>query len=177
MPHLFGICRMVGGDPDLDRTVTPFHGFVHCASIGNFGAYLFSGTGAQLTALAALPVAQFVPIVAITKSGDVRWAELDGVITTAIRNKLNTWLTARSLPNIPVGWTYKQVVVAIFKRLHANFDLDNFYVVAPEDATMQGMAEIASTEPSYSSTVETGGDSGAAGASDSAKPKRKRRSR
>jgi hypothetical protein len=135
MPHLFGLCRIEGGDPLIDRRVTPFYGAVHDATVGNWAAYLFSGTGAELTALAALPVAQFVPIVAVTKSGDVRWAELDGVITTAVRNKLNTWLTNRSLPNIPTGWTYKQVVIGIFKRLHANFDLDNFYVVAPEDAT------------------------------------------
>ncbi len=102
---------------------------------------MFSGTAAQLTALAALPAAQFVPICVVTKSGDVRWAELDGVIGSTARTRINTWLSARSLPTIPVGWTYRQVVLAIFKRLHANFDLDAFYVRAPEDVTGQAMAE------------------------------------
>jgi hypothetical protein len=126
---------MVGGDPGLDTRVTPYHGFVHCASIDNYGAYMFSGTAAQLTALAALPAAQFVPICAVTKSGDLKWAELDGIIASGVRTKLNTWLSNRGLPTIPAGWTYRQTVLAIFRRLHTNFDLDNFYVVAPEDVT------------------------------------------
>jgi hypothetical protein len=123
---------MVGGEPDVNREA--IYGFVHCASVGNWGAYAFSGTAAQLTALAALPVVQLIPICAVTKSGNVKWAELNTVIPSAVRTKLNTWLTARGLPNIPAGWTYRQVVLAVFKRLHDRFDLDNFYVVAPEDA-------------------------------------------
>jgi len=135
LPHLFGIVRtlIVGGDPDIDRVAIPYHGFAKCISVSNYGCYLFSGTTAQLTALAALPAAQFVPVCVVTHDDKVRWAELDGIIANGVRTKLNTWLTARSLPNIPVGWTYRQVVMAIFKRLNADFDLDWFNVIAPED--------------------------------------------
>jgi len=135
MPHLFCLARIEGGDPLIDQRVTPYHGLVHCATVDNWAAYLFSGTGAQLTALAALPAAQLIPICAVTKSGDVKWAELDTTIPSAVRTKLNTWLTNHGQPTIPAGWTYRQVVVAIFTRLHERFDLENFYVVAPEDAS------------------------------------------
>lgn len=122
----FCIVRMVGGNPDIDFGTTPYTGYVHCASLGGFGAYLFSGTKAQLIALDALP--QVVGIVAVTEAGDVRWAELDGVIAEAIRTKLNTWLTNHDLPTIPEGWTYRQVVVAAYKRFNDRFDLDGFDV-------------------------------------------------
>lgn len=135
MPHLFGIVRTqtVGGDPDINRAVTSYHGFAKCISVSNYGCYLFSGTAVQLTALAALPAAQFVPICVVTHDGKVKWAELDGIIASGVRTKLNTWLSNRDLPTIPIGWTYKQVILAIFKRLNADFDLDWFNVIAPKD--------------------------------------------
>jgi hypothetical protein len=117
---------MTGGSPNVDASVTPYTGYVHADSIGGFGAYLFSGTPAQLTALNALP--QVIGIVAVSEAGDVKWAELDGVIAAGVRTKLNTWLTARGYPTIPAGWTYRQVVEAVYKRLNARFDLSGFDV-------------------------------------------------
>lgn len=126
MPKLFALCQMSGGQPDVDFTATPVKGYVLCDQVGGHGAYLFSGTGPQLVALNAL--AQVVGIVAVTESGETRWAELDGVIAPAVRTRLNTWLTARGHPNIPAGWTYKQTILAIFRRMNSNFDLGNFDV-------------------------------------------------
>ncbi len=121
MAHGFAICRMAGGLPDIDFEATPVHGYTLGGVVGNFGAYLFSGTGAQLTTLNALP--QIVGICVMTTTGDVRWAELDGKTATAIRNKLNTWLTTRGYPTIPITWTYRQVVKAIYQRMNNKFDL------------------------------------------------------
>jgi len=124
MPKLFAIVPIDGAFPAIDRSVTPYNGYILADQVGNYGAYLFSGTGAQLIALNALP--NVVGIVAVTQNGDVRWAELDGTITPAVRTKLNTWLTNRGYPSIPAGWTNRQVVDAVFKRINPNFDLDNF---------------------------------------------------
>ena len=126
MPKIFSLVRMSSGQPDFDPTVTPVHGWVHCDSIGNWGAYLVSGTAAQLTALNALP--QVVGLVAVTEAGDVRWAELDNNLPAAIRTRLNTWLTARGYPTIPTGWSNRRGVREIFQRFNARFDLAAFDV-------------------------------------------------
>jgi hypothetical protein len=117
---------MVGGAPDVDASATPYKGYVLCDQVGGYGAYLFSGTGAQLTALNALP--QVVGIVAVTENGGVKWAELDGTIAPAVRTKLNTWLTNRGYPTIPAGWSYRQVINAVYQRVNGRFSLDAFDV-------------------------------------------------
>lgn len=98
-----------------------YSGHVLCGQVGTWGAYLFSGTAAQLLAINALP--NVYGICAVTESGNVRWAELDGVIPAAVRTKINDWLSTRSLPTIPAGWTYRQVVMAIYRRMNERFDL------------------------------------------------------
>ena len=126
MPKLFCIVPMVGGAPNVDASLTPYRGYVLCDRVGNFGAYLFSGTGAQMTALNALP--QVVGLVVVTESGNTKWAELDNPISTVVRTRLNTWLTGRGYPTIPTGRTYRQVIDAVYKRLNERFDLSNFDV-------------------------------------------------
>lgn len=116
----FGIVSIVNGRPDIGAL--GYHGFVLCAHIGqNWGCYIFSGTAAQLQAINALP--NVYAICAVTEGGQVKWAELDGVIAPAVRTRLNSWLSARGYPNIPAGWTYRQVVIAIYKRINDVFDL------------------------------------------------------
>jgi hypothetical protein len=124
----FVLARMVGGQPDIDQTETPYHGYVLCDRIGStgWGAYLFSGTGAQLTVLDALP--QVVGIVAVTQNENVRWAELDDQVGGAVRTKLNNWLSNRGQPTIPEGWSNRRIVREVYKRANANFDLNNFDV-------------------------------------------------
>lgn len=111
----FAIAKMNGGLPDIDTSTTPCHGWVHLKSAGNYGLYLFSGTAAQLSALNALP--DVYGLCAMTDNGTVKWAELDTVVSLAIRTKLNQFCTARGWPNIPAGWTYRQILVALRQRL------------------------------------------------------------
>lgn len=127
MSKLFCLVQMNGSDPQLSREDTPYAGHVHIGNLNHqFGAYMVSGTGAQLVAINALP--QVVGIVAVTESGGVRWAELDGVIAAGVRTKLNAWLSSRGYPNIPAGWTYKQVIREVFRRLNDKFEFDLFDV-------------------------------------------------
>jgi len=116
-----------GSDPQVSREDTPYHGHVHIGNINHeVGAYIFSGTAAQLAAINSLP--GIVGLVAVTENGAVRWAELDNVIGAAVRTKLNNWLTARGYPNIPAGWIYRRVVREVFQRLNAQFEFDLFEV-------------------------------------------------
>ena len=118
----FAIIQMVGGAPNVDASITPYKGFSLAAELpGQWGLYLFSGTAAQLTALNALP--QVYGLVAMTEDTTVRWSQLNNTISSAHRTKLNTWLTARGYPTIPAGWTYRQVVQAIYQRMNQPFDL------------------------------------------------------
>lgn len=126
MPKMFCLINMNGGsDPQLDRSITPYHGSNHIGNINRqWGAYLVSGTGPELVAIDALP--QVVGIVAITEGGSVKWAELDGVIAAGVRTKLNNWLTARGYPNIPASWTNRRAIREVFQRLNPLFDFDLF---------------------------------------------------
>lgn len=122
----FAIIRMSGGQPEIDPVATPYHGYVLCDQVAGWGAYLVSGTPAQLSAIDQL--AHVYGICAVTESGDVKWAELDGVCSEAVRTRLNTWLANRGYPTIPAGWTYRQIVRAVYQRVNTHFDLDRFDV-------------------------------------------------
>lgn len=123
----FAICDMADGRPNINFAATPCKGYVLGAQIGqSWGAYLFGGTQAQLTALNALPNVYGVCLVS---EGEVRWAELDGAIATAAINRLNTWLSARGYATIPAGWTYRQIILAVYKRMNENFSLEGIDIV------------------------------------------------
>src|SRR5512135_3478277 len=124
MPWALGVVPMNGGVPAVDTTATPYNGHVLVGQIGNWGAYLVSGTNAQLQALAALP--NVYPICMLTQAGNVKWAELDNAVTAAMRTKLNTWLTNQGQATIPAGWTNRQIVMAVFKRFKNDYNLDDF---------------------------------------------------
>lgn len=116
----FMICPQVGGAPSIDFEATPVHGWVQIGTVGGYGAYLMSGSGTQLLAINALPTV--IGLVGMNDAGDVRWAELDGAFPTALRTRMNTWLTARGFPTIPTGKTYRWVALQIFKRLNPLWD-------------------------------------------------------
>jgi hypothetical protein len=125
MAHMLAIVDMAGGAPAINPETTPYVGHVLIWQAGNFGLYLFGGTAAQLTALNALATCR--GLVGMSSGGAVYWGELDNVITSAHRTKLNTWLTARGYPTIPVDWSYRQVVRAIIRRLRSfGDDTDDF---------------------------------------------------
>ncbi len=123
---MFAVCTMEGGSPKIDTSVTPYHGHVLSGQLGQYGAYLFSGTNAQLIALNALP--NVIGIVAVTNNGDVHWTELDNTIAAGVRTKLNTWLTNNGKPTIPAGWTNRQVILALFRHLRPSFDWNQDWV-------------------------------------------------
>lgn len=124
MPKMFAIVTMQGGSPDTGALIAgqDYKGFVHCTTFGQFGTYLFAGTGAQLAALDALPTV--IGLVAMTQNGGVRRGELDTTITPARRTRMNTWLTARGFPTIPAGTSYRDVVMALVRRGFPDFDLN-----------------------------------------------------
>jgi len=127
---LYAVTEMVGGQPNINNL--PLTGYALSAGpfgAGNWSLYLFSGTLAQLTAIGSL--ANVLPLAGMTDNGIIKWPELNNTITTAIRNKWNTWLTARGKPTIPAGWTYKQILikaVEYIKRLDDDWSLDGCWV-------------------------------------------------
>jgi hypothetical protein len=66
----FCLTRVAGGAPDIGQLGTDYTGHVQVDSVGSWGAYLISGSGAQLTAINALP--QVIGIC----SGDREWGEV-----------------------------------------------------------------------------------------------------
>ena len=125
----FAIIKQVGGSPDLDREVTNYHGFVLCAQYQSWGLYLVSGSPAQLLAIAALPASKVVPLCLVSTNESERFPELRDTVLAATRTKLNTWLTARGLPTIPVQATYMQILDAIAKRLNPAWTLEGHDVM------------------------------------------------
>lgn len=108
----------------MDFEQFPVHGYVLAAQLsGQWGAYLFSGIGGQLSALDTAP--NVFGIVAVTESGDVKWPELEGVISSGARTKINNWISNHypAQPSIPAGWTYKRVIREIFRRMNQHFKL------------------------------------------------------
>lgn len=119
----YALIQMSAGLPDLGDL--PHGGCVLMAHLPNysFGVYLIAGTPAQLAAINALP--QVYRICTL--------AELDDVITPTRRTRINTWLTNRGYPNIPAGWSYRQVLDAVAKRLLAHFSRERNDVADPEE--------------------------------------------
>jgi hypothetical protein len=99
----FALIRMAGGAPKIDREAYPYHGFAFCDRIGGWGAYLISGTSAEFQAIDGL--GHVVGICAVTEGVDVKWAELDGVIGSAVREKIKGWLAVDfQALNLSAGW-------------------------------------------------------------------------
>jgi hypothetical protein len=115
----FAICRNEGGSPNIGEL--DYSGFVLVAHYGHvWGLYLFAGTPAQLAAINAAP----------NVVGMCTLANVNTVVSSAFRTQVNPWLTANVYPIIPVGWTYRQVIVAICERLIPEFDMDNKLYIA-----------------------------------------------
>lgn len=126
--HAFGLIQTDGGGiPKIDTALYPYHGHIFIGQIAGWGAYLISGTSAQLSAINALPQAIGLATLTTTAEG-VKWKELDSTVSLAVRTKLNTWLTARGYPMIPEGWTNRQVVLAVCKKLNPVFDIEKEWV-------------------------------------------------
>ncbi len=123
---LFCIVEMSGGLPRIDFEATPYTGYVHAASVGPYGAYLFSGTQAQLKALNAL--AQVIGILMVTETETQKWPELSGKSKTGELGKLNGWLSSHGFGQIPPGRLYRDAISEVYKRFNPAFDLSGFDV-------------------------------------------------
>src|SRR4030042_4132596 len=107
---LYAVSSVNAGKPVINDL--PHAGHVLAAGpISNYALYLFSGTASQLTAIGQL--SNVYPLCAMTEDEDVRWRELDDVIASGVRTKLNNWLTAHGRPTIPAGWTHRPVLVKL----------------------------------------------------------------
>jgi hypothetical protein len=131
MPKMLALAaqQLSGGTIGPNLGGLAHRGFVQCdptSGDGNWASYIITGTANQLQAINAL--ASVIGLVAVTESGDVRWAELDGTPITNQRNALNTKLAAQGWPTVPSGWTWRQIVRAAFRRLNDAFDFDGFDV-------------------------------------------------
>jgi hypothetical protein len=59
----------------------------------------------------------FVKVLAIKiREMDLTSTDFSTVIPVSIRTRINVWLTNRGWANIPAGWTYRQLFVAIKAR-------------------------------------------------------------
>jgi hypothetical protein len=119
----FCLTRVAGGVPDIGQLGTDYTGHVQVDSVGSWGAYLISGSGAQLTAINALP--QVIGICQVTENG-VRWGELDSVVSTTVMNKLNAWKTANrpTWPAVTAGMTYRTIINFLFNKFNVKFNLN-----------------------------------------------------
>jgi hypothetical protein len=131
--RMYALAQMDNGFPKVNAVATPYYGYQHLVTIGatGWGLYQFSGTGAQLLAINALP--EVVGLCGRTDSGAVVWSEGNDAIEDGVRTKLNNWLSARGLPTIPAGTTKKQVVLAIARRVLSDFDWEKNWIRGPED--------------------------------------------
>jgi hypothetical protein len=125
------VIRVEGGLPVIAQADPPYTNWVSMGDLpGNFGLFMVSDTLPRLAAADNLP--GVYGICAMTKSGDVQWAELDNVITPAMRTKINAWLAAHGYPTIPAAWTNRRVVTEILKRINDKFDLSGSWKAEKE---------------------------------------------
>ena len=123
MPKAFMITHMEAGSPDFSGF--PYNGCALCAKTPNreHGIYIVTATTAQLAAINVLPQVFFICLVTAPENA-ARWPELEDVIPTPRRTRINEWLSARGYPTIPAGWTYRQTIRAICRRLNDHYEID-----------------------------------------------------
>ena len=120
----YALIRMDGGRPAIGEL--PLRGYCLGASRQDWGMYMIAGTIAQLAAVNALPLSDFVGICTVPNIGEV--------VTPTVRTNLNDWADAEfpSLPTLPAGWTNRQVIIELFQRANTYYVHDAFGL-APEE--------------------------------------------
>ena len=130
MPHGVAVIKQEGGFPVITQAAPPYTNYCSLGDLpGGWGLYLVADTQARLIAADAIPGVYGICL--ITEDGDVKWAELDNLITPVMRTKINTYLSNRGYPTIPATWTNKRVVRAILDRINPSFKLEDFWVRQP----------------------------------------------
>lgn len=127
--RLFAVLPMTSGAPAIDAEVYPYYGFVLCDESDGYGAYLLSGTAAQMEAIGALD--EVYAIAFVTESDEEKWPELDEVVKPQVRAKLNRFLAPLGWPIIPAQQMARQAVERVFSRFNADFVLNGMWIVEP----------------------------------------------
>lgn len=122
----YALLRMTNGLPFLDQDTHPLRGYCLGASRRDWGMYMIAGTVAQLQAVNALPLSDFVGICTVINMVEV--------VTLAVRANINTWADAEfpSLPTLPAGWTNEQVIRDLYRRANSHYEHMAFGL-APEE--------------------------------------------
>jgi len=154
--RMYAIAKMSNGMPDLGGL--PYYGFVHIGQIGDRGAYLFSGTPAQLSAIAAAE--GVIALAERTDTAGERWTERVQDILRARAVKVNEWLSnegrtplavapvmenqnavngemigydLEAFPDTTTGVTSEDAVTQVFSEFRPGFDWTTDWVRGPED--------------------------------------------
>ena len=153
---MYAIAKMSNGMPDLGGL--PYYGFVHIGRVGDWGAYLFSGTPAQLSAIAA---AEGVIVLAErTDTEGEQWTERVQDMLCVRAVKVNEWLSnegktplavapvvegqnavnggmigydLEAFPDTATGVTCEDAVTQVFSEFRPGFDWTTDWVRGPED--------------------------------------------
>jgi len=116
---MFAFSRMTGGVPK-DVTTDLVHGWVLIGQFDVYGAYLFSGSAAQLIAVDALPSVVGICKVSV---GDTKWPELNDTIDLTVRTKINNYLTSIGKDyQVPADATNATVIKKTYKYFRGSFD-------------------------------------------------------
>lgn len=124
----FFLCKMQGGSPMLGNKT--YHGYVFIGNKGQWGAYIISGTGQQLTDIDGL--ATCIGISTKTMLNDTVRTKLNDTV----RTKINTWLENNDYTErIPANATNRQVIRGLYKLIQPICNDENCADVAglPED--------------------------------------------
>jgi hypothetical protein len=109
----FMVVKMSGGVPDFSNLT--YSGRVLCAKTPDqaWGIYIVTGTPAQITAINAL--SQVYALCTVKDDDIFSWSEMTIVLSTTVRNQLNTWLAGYNDQLIPATWTYGQVCTYLYR--------------------------------------------------------------
>lgn len=126
---MFAFSRMEGGQPK-QVTMEMVHGWVLIGQFDIYGAYLFSGSAAQLIAVDALT--SVVGICKVTVGEqldgegnpiDTKWPELNDTINPTVRTKINNYLTSIGKDyQVPADATNAVVIKKTYKYFRDSFD-------------------------------------------------------
>jgi hypothetical protein len=154
--RMYAVAKMSSGMPDLGGL--SYYGFVHIGQVGDRGAYLFSGTQAQLSAIASKE--GVIVLAERTDTGGEQWTERALDILRARAVKVNEWLSnegkaplavapvmegqnavnsgmisydLEAFPDTTTRVTCEDAVTQVFSEFYPSFDWKANWVRGPED--------------------------------------------
>lgn len=116
---LYVICKMLNGEPVVPAG--SFYGYSFVDKVNSWGGYLFTGTAAQLAALA-------------TAANVYAFQDLEVPVAPEHQAAINAWLVAQWGPGseMPPGCTYHEGIILLGQALNRDFQLPMLDVADPE---------------------------------------------